>query len=75
MSTITATKTFTAAALDNELKRRKNNRKRRTQGIDTARAKGFVLQKMSKDQMDRVKAGEIVKVEFKSGRVEHVGLK
>lgn len=71
MSTITATKTYTAAALDAELGRRRNNKRRDTK----VRAKSYVLPKLDSADIDAIKAGEIVKVEFKSGRVEYVGLK
>lgn len=74
-TTMTPTRTFTRAALDNELKRRKKNRKRKAQGIDIARSKSFVLRKMSQEQMGRVKDGETVTVTFNTGRVEHVALK
>lgn len=69
--TIIPTRTFTAKALDAELGRRRNNKTREKR----ARAKSFVLAGMGGGQIAAVKAGEIVQVEFKSGRVEHVGLK
>lgn len=69
--TLVATRTFTAAALDAELGRRKNNKTR----TEKVRAKSFVLPALSKAQMDEIKAGAIVTITFKSGRVELVGLK
>lgn len=70
-ATVTATKTFTAAALTAELGRRKNNKKRDVK----VRARSFVLPALSAANIAAIKAGEIVTVDFKSGRTEHVGLK
>lgn len=65
------TRQFTAIALDAELGRRKNNRGRDVK----VRPKSFVFPKLSSEDIDRIKAGEVVTVKFNSGRVEHVALK
>lgn len=74
-TTITPTRTFTAAALEAELGRRKNNRKRRANNEDPKRAKSFVLPRLSKADMRAIKEGAVVTVTFQSGRTEHVGLR
>lgn len=71
MSTTTATRTFTVLALDAEIGRRKNNNKRDVK----ARAKSFVLPKLSAADIASIKDGNVVTVTFNSGRVERVGLK
>lgn len=71
LSTATATKTFTARALDAEVGRRRNNRQREVQ----VRARSFVLPNLSAADIASVKDGNVVTVSFKSGRVERVGLK
>ena len=73
--TITPTRTFTAIALDAELGRRANNKKRKAKGEATVRPKSFVFPKLSKADIAAVKEGAVVKVEFGTGRVEFVGLK
>lgn len=70
-TTITATKTFTAAALTAELGRRRNNKTR----DEKVRAKSYIFPALTKANIAAIQAGEIVTVEFKTGRVEHVGLK
>lgn len=65
------TRTFTAAALDAELGRRRNNKHREKK----VTARSFVLPKLSKATVAAIKDGEIVTVNFASGRVETVGLK
>ena len=69
------TKTFTAKALSDELARRVKNKARKRQGKDATRAASWVFPAMSKAQIEAVLAGEIVTVEFKSERVELVGLR
>lgn len=69
------TRTFTAKALDAEVGRRKNNRKRRAAGEPAVPAKSFVLPALTKAQMAEIKNGAIVAVKFNSGRVETVALK
>lgn len=73
--TITVTRTVSATALDNELGRRRNNKKRAAKGEDKVRAKAFYLPKLSTADVETIKGGGIVSVEFSSGRVEHIGLK
>lgn len=68
--TITPTKTYTAKALDAELGRRRNNKRRDAK----AKAASFRLAKLTKADMDAIKNGEIVTVTFSTGRVEHIGL-
>lgn len=70
-TTLTPTRTFTALALDAELGRRRNNKTR----DEKVRAKGYVLPALSREDIANLKNGELVKVEFKSGRTEIVGLK
>lgn len=74
-TTVTPTRTFTAAALDAELGRRRKNKVRVAKGEEKKRAASFVLPSLSADDMTAIKAGEVIRVEFHSGRVEHVGLK
>lgn len=66
-----ATRTFTARALTSELGRRRNNKAKGT----SSRARSWVFSKMDNDDIECVLGGEIVTVEFGSGRVERVGLK
>lgn len=68
---VTPTKTFTAAALTAELGRRRNNKSRDVK----VRAKSYIFPALSKADIAAIQAGEVVTVSFKSGRVEHVGLK
>lgn len=70
-NTVTATKTFTAAALTAELGRRRNNKSRDVK----VKAKSYIFPALTKANIKAIQAGEVVTVEFKSGRVEHVGLK
>lgn len=74
MPTITPTKTFTAKALADELARRANNKARRRAGEKPAKAKSWVFPAMSGPQIEAVLAGQVVTVEFGSGRTEYVGL-
>lgn len=67
----TATKKFSAVALDAELGRRKNNAKRDVK----VRAKSYVFPKLNAADIANIKAGQVVTVEFNSGRKERVGLK
>ncbi len=71
MSTTTATRTFAPAALDAEIGRRRNNKTRDIK----VRAKSFVLPALSTSDIAAIKNGDVVEITFKSGRVEHVGLK
>lgn len=70
-STLTPTRTFTATALDQELGRRRNN-KTRTQKV---RARSFILPALSREDIAKIKEGEVVTVNFKTGRIETVGLR
>ena len=74
-NTVTPTRTITAAALDAELGRRRNNKVRKAKGEQVVRARAFYLPALSSADIAAIKAGEVVKVEFANGRVEHVGLK
>lgn len=69
--TVSATKAYTAQALDAEVGRRRNNKAR----DNKVRARSYVLPALSSADIAAIKAGNIVRVEFKSGRVEFVGLK
>lgn len=70
-TTVTPTKTFTAAALTAELGRRRNNKSRDVK----VKAKSYVFPALTKANIKAIQEGEIVTVSFKSGRTETVGLK
>lgn len=68
-TTIEATRTLTERACKAELGRR--NKPKATRG----RTRSWLFDGMLNEHIHAVMDGKIVRVEFKSGRVEHVGLK
>lgn len=70
-TTIEVTKFVTEAGIKAELGRRRNNKGRDAK----ARSANYVYGKLSKADAKALLAGEVVTLEFGSGRVEHVGVK
>jgi hypothetical protein len=64
------TKSVNATALKQELGRRRNNKARRAAGEPTVRTKAYYLGAFSVKDVESLLAGETVRVEYKSGRVE-----
>lgn len=67
--TITPTRTFAAKGITDEQGRRRKPKTTR------GKAKSWVFSRMDNADLQAVLDGEIVKVEFASGRVEFVGLR
>ena len=64
------TKTVNALALKQELGRRRHNKARRFNGQPTVRTKAYYLAAFSSKDVEKLLAGETVRVSYKSGRVE-----
>lgn len=69
-------KTFTRQAIEAEVGRRANNKKKLKANPDAkkAKAKGHTLPALAGEQIEALLRGDTVTVNFKSSRVEHVSI-